>query len=179
MQAIGIDVWNGSTAQVQSFKNDTGIKYPLLMNGSNLQSPYGVYNDYSMVIDQDGIVQYKGADVALNDIRSAIDQSLATSLDSDETKKLSFELHGNYPNPFNPQTQISFTVNRKSRIQLQIFDVQGRFIRNLLNQQMPVGQHSIKWDGRTQQGNLLPSGFYIYRLKSAMQNQSKRMLLIR
>ena len=77
-QAIGIDVYNGSASQVQVFKQITGSTYPLCLFGGSLQSSYGVTSEYSVVIDQEGIIRYKESGVAVTQIQNMIENLLAS-----------------------------------------------------------------------------------------------------
>ncbi|RMD93023.1 MAG: T9SS C-terminal target domain-containing protein, partial [Calditrichaeota bacterium] len=91
-----------------------------------------------------------------------------------------FKLLGNYPNPFNPQTTIQFQTQADALIRLDIFDVNGRLVRNLVRQFLPEGTHSATWDGRDQRGQPQPSGLYFYRLQmSGAASLVRRMVLLR
>ncbi len=83
-------------------------------------------------------------------------------------------LNQNYPNPFNPRTMITFTLPVSSRVRLDILDLQGRRVANLVDGTMPAGPHSVPFDGKE-----LPSGIYISRLTSDGGSQERKMMLIR
>jgi hypothetical protein len=83
-------------------------------------------------------------------------------------------LHQNYPNPFNPRTLITFTLPATSPMQLDILDLQGRRVANLVDKTMPSGPHSVTFDG----GNL-PSGMYISRLTTDHGSQERKIMLVR
>jgi len=84
----------------------------------------------------------------------------------------SYFLSQNYPNPFNPITNISFTV--KEVVELIFFDVFGNEIPSLVNEIKPIGVYSLSFDGRN-----LPSGVYIYSLKTKTFTASKKMILMK
>ncbi|MFH2035977.1 MAG: T9SS type A sorting domain-containing protein [Candidatus Zixiibacteriota bacterium] len=88
-------------------------------------------------------------------------------------------LKQNYPNPFNPTTTIEFELTRKSNVELTVYDILGRRVSSLINQQMPVGSHSIKWDGRNQNGDNVASGIYFYKIKTDQFSDTKKMVLVR
>lgn len=97
-----------------------------------------------------------------------------------------FTLQPNYPNPFNPQTRIVFELFRAAEVELAIFDLAGREVRTLLSGALPAGQHEAGWDSRDARGNLLPSGIYLYRLRTSASPgggesgaQTRKMVLIR
>lgn len=89
------------------------------------------------------------------------------------------KLFQNYPNPFNPNTTISFYLQIKSKINLNVYNVLGKKIRNLFTGEVSKGHHSIVWDGTNINGNPVNSGLYIYRLKSKENIITKKMVLIR
>ena len=90
-----------------------------------------------------------------------------------------FLLKQNFPNPFNPTTEISFSLPSKEKMTLTIYNVAGQRIRTLFNGMKNAGVHSIQWDGKDASGNQVASGVYIYRLKTTGFSQQKKMLLIR
>jgi len=81
----------------------------------------------------------------------------------------------NYPNPFNPETNIQITLPRRSQVSLDIFDVLGKKVVTLIEQKtMPAGIHVFKFDASN-----LSSGIYIYRLKTESMSLTKRMIFVR
>ena len=94
----------------------------------------------------------------------------------------SFDLRQNYPNPFNPQTTISFDIPgiegvEASPSHLRIFDVRGRLVRTLFEGEMVSGSYQFSWDGRDDSGHFLPSGIYVYQLKSGEWSSVRKMVL--
>lgn len=93
----------------------------------------------------------------------------------DELKSiLKFELKQNFPNPFNPKTNISFSIHESDFIKLDVYDLLGRNIKRLVDQKLNPGFYSIEFNGEG-----LPSGVYFYSLKSSRYNQIKKMLLVK
>jgi predicted outer membrane repeat protein len=70
----------------------------------------------------------------------------------------------NYPNPFNPSTTISFSIQEESNIALTIYNIKGQRVRSLANNVFIKGNHSVIWDGEDDSGNLVSSGIYFYKL---------------
>jgi hypothetical protein len=83
-------------------------------------------------------------------------------------------LHQNYPNPFNPTTMIEFSLAARTQATLKIFDLLGREIATLLDEERNAGRYKVKWDART-----FSSGIYFYRLKAGDFVQTKKLLLVR
>ena len=73
---IGLDVWNGTVSQLNSFRASTGVQYPLCKNASSVGSDYGVIRDYSVVVDKQGRIAYKESEVKENAIKNVIDTLL-------------------------------------------------------------------------------------------------------
>jgi hypothetical protein len=98
-----------------------------------------------------------------------------TSLEDGDAMPIAVELSQNYPNPFNPSTMIRYAVPSQSAVTLEVFDVLGRQVATLVNNQvMPAGRHSVSFDaGR------LASGVYVYRLVVGEKVMTKRMVLIK
>ncbi|CAF3404204.1 unnamed protein product, partial [Rotaria sp. Silwood2] len=86
----------------------------------------------------------------------------------------STNLFQNFPNPFNPVTKINFTLSKNSFVRLSIFDLQGKEIQNLLNENLSAGDYYYTFNAQT-----LASGTYFYRLEAAGTIQSKRMVLLK
>ncbi|MFQ5824745.1 MAG: carboxypeptidase regulatory-like domain-containing protein [bacterium] len=85
---------------------------------------------------------------------------------SNSTLPKSIELYGNYPNPFNPETRISFGLPSEMRVQLRIFNLLGQEIAQLFDGVLGGGVHHLTWDGRNQFGQSMPSGVYFYQLQA-------------
>lgn len=90
-----------------------------------------------------------------------------------------FALNQNYPNPFNHSTNISFILPQKSYIKIDIFNISGQLICQLADKVFLSGQHSLKWNGKDKNNNLVNSGIYYYRIENGNQIISKKMILIR
>jgi hypothetical protein len=91
----------------------------------------------------------------------------------------SFALKNNYPNPFNPTTNIEFSLAKSDYTSLKIYSITGELVSTLVNGEMQSGTHSITFNGRDDAGNELSSGMYIYELKSGANISAKKMFLIK
>ena len=91
-----------------------------------------------------------------------------------------FELHGNYPNPFNPSTSFSFTLPLDKRVSVRVYDMTGRLVRTLINDEhYAEGTHSVVWNGLSDSGHAVASGQYIYTLEWGQFRHSRRMVLVK
>ncbi len=88
-------------------------------------------------------------------------------------------LMGNYPNPFNPDTIIRFSLVNESKVTLDVFNIKGQKVRTLVNETKAAGFYSSKWDGRDDNGNQVSSGVYFYRLNADKNSLTKKMILMK
>lgn len=101
-------------------------------------------------------------------------EETSTSAEEEPGQPESFRLDQNFPNPFNPKTTIPFTLSQSSRVQLDIFDLQGRKVHTLLNSNMNAGSHRIRFDA-----SALSSGVYYYRLNSEEGVRTRSLILLK
>jgi flagellar hook assembly protein FlgD len=99
--------------------------------------------------------------------------------DTGQTLASRLILRDNYPNPFNPQTTIYYTLPEPGRVQLEIFNVGGALIRTLVDETQAAGERLKIWDGRDDHGRAASSGVYFYRLRTGNESVAKRMVLLR
>jgi hypothetical protein len=90
-----------------------------------------------------------------------------------------FTLKQNYPNPFNPQTQIEIALPKECFVALEIFNILGQKIASPLAEQKPAGYYSVIWDGKSSNGEAVPSGVYFYRLTADDFVQTKKMIMLK
>ena len=88
-------------------------------------------------------------------------------------------LHPNYPNPFNPMTTIAFDLATAGRVRIDIFSIDGRRIRTLVDGPYAAGRHSEVWNGRDHAGRSVASGTYLFTMEGPRIKQTRRMLLIK
>jgi len=85
-----------------------------------------------------------------------------------------FQLHQNYPNPFNPSTKINYFVSQSSLVMLKVYDMLGKEISTLVNEEKPIGNYEVYFDGSN-----LSSGVYFYRMQAGSFIDTKKFVLIR
>ena len=201
---IGVDVADGISQQVDlSFRQRTGTTYPLLLQASTVGTLYGFTQHNYAVIDHEGILRYRsmGAvarrfneQVIRQHIGRALDNLAATlavgdkeleqleataGLETSDGQPWNFELERNYPNPFNSGTVIPFSLSSETEVHLQVFDVLGRPVVNLVVGRLQTGRYGVNWEGRDAGGQLVPSGIYFYRLRGGNRAESRKMTLVR
>ncbi len=104
----------------------------------------------------------------------------ATSNDDDSsTPVLSRLLNPNYPNPFNPETNISFDMPKAGPAKLDIYNVKGQLVRTLFDGIATFGRNSMIWNGTDNSGSAVTSGVYFYRLTTDNHSETRKMMLMK
>lgn len=85
----------------------------------------------------------------------------------------------NYPNPFNPQTTISFELAQAGEATLVIFNAKGQKVKTLINEDLVEGRHEVIWNGRDDSGKKAASGVYFYSLSSRGESKIKKMIILK
>jgi flagellar hook assembly protein FlgD len=88
-------------------------------------------------------------------------------------------LEQNHPNPFNPSTEIGFSIGEADDVHLAIYDVRGALVSNLVNRRMAPGHYRETWNGRDDLGREVPSGIYFYRVTVGEYALTRRAVLLR
>ncbi len=115
-----------------------------------------------------------------HEILQAAQKNLIPTSVNDPIVPAEISLYQNYPNPFNPSTTISFDVTSTSSfVNLEIFNMKGQKVKQLVNGQLPAGQHQIIWNGTDNNGNSVTSGIYFYKLKSGVYTSTRKMILMK
>ncbi|MCD4664186.1 MAG: T9SS type A sorting domain-containing protein, partial [Bacteroidales bacterium] len=118
--------------------------------------------------------------VSVDDFSSfEIRASFANTETGDIIKPILTKLHGNYPNPFNPTTNIKFDLNETLKVQIDIFNIKGQKVNTLINSELDSGNHSIVWNGNDSSGKKVSSGIYFYKMKAGKYQETKKMILLK
>jgi len=132
-----------------------------------VDTPYGfapgteLYYSYSLVVD--GRETERGAEVKV-------------LFNGAPTR---FTMHRNYPNPFNPLTKIRFELPKPGLVKLAVYDLSGRMVRTLLNENLPASIHESQWDGTDDQGRRVASGTYYFRLTADGKTAVQKAMLVK
>lgn len=90
-----------------------------------------------------------------------------------------FELRHNYPNPFNPDTNIGFALKEASHIRLEIYNLRGHKVKTLISGWISPGEHSYAWDGTDSENRAVSSGVYFYQLETPRGSERKKCILLK
>ena len=104
----------------------------------------------------------------------AFDQVIVTSVPNKVNKPLNYSLSQNYPNPFNPTTNIAFTIPTADHVRITVFDLAGRYIGVVVNDNFQAGSHIVTFNAAS-----LASGTYLYHFKTSKYGQTKKMVVIK
>jgi hypothetical protein len=142
--------------------------------------PAGIYDVYADRVFYDDAIEYQievfdgqftQLDIPMCETVDIKDYELSAIIND-------FNL-SNFPNPFNPETTISFSIPQDSKVDLSIFNIKGQKKTTLIQEHLPKGKHEVVWSGRDQHNNQVSSGIYFYKLKVSNQESVKRMLLLK
>ena len=92
--------------------------------------------------------------------------------------KSRFDLGQNFPNPFNSETLIRFALPTPGVAELAIYSLIGQKVATLIDGLRPAGVYMVHWDGRDDQGQVLASGVYLYRLRTGKQVETRKLMLM-
>ncbi len=144
--------------------------------------PSGVYDVYAERVFYDDAVEYQievidgeftQIAIPMFETVDVVDQTIPNS--SSPISNLT-----NYPNPFNPETTISFSVTQNSDfVNLEVYNIKGQKVKTLINEKMQSGKHTIIWSGLDSINKPVSSGIYLYKIKVDNQETVNRMLLLK
>jgi Secretion system C-terminal sorting domain len=153
------------------------ITDPSSYEGSTIDQEFGtnvrnwdLINVSNVDADPDDEVLYSGG--LDGRIPVVILDRTTTSVSGDATRPVSFTLEQNFPNPFNPVTTIRFTLTAAGRTTLTVYDILGKEVSTITDEQLPAGSYSVNFDG-----SHLASGTYIYSLTTSGRRDSRKMVL--
>jgi hypothetical protein len=112
-------------------------------------------------------------------LQAALQSITGVSRLNSEVAPATFELTQNYPNPFNPSTMIGFALPKESNVIVKVYDLTGKLVRSLVNENMAAGKYNVTWDGHNQAGQQVTTGVYIYRIEAGSFSATKKMLMLK
>jgi hypothetical protein len=108
-----------------------------------------------------------------------IGESEVSIVEPSEMVPEQFVLYPNYPNPFNPTTQIKYDLPEDAMVSITIYDIMGRSIKSLVNSQQTAGYRSIQWNATNNLGEPVSAGMYIYMIQAGEFRQVRKMVLLK
>lgn len=109
------------------------------------------------------------------------DVKVAFTVDNDDLLQLPMEtsLKENYPNPFNPETTISYYLHETSDVLISVYNLKGQAVRTLVSGCLPAGMHNVLWNGTDASGKKVSSGVYYYRMTTGKYSATRKMILMK
>lgn len=170
--ALGIDTWDGNQSSVENFISSTGITYPVALNGSGVQSAYSTSYDRMIVIDQNGIIQYKATANAtssvVNEAMGVISELLATS--SVENSIPDKDLFTVYPIPAKDELFVENNMANQSELSIKILSINGKQLKHIPSLKSTDNMYSVPV-------NDLNPGIYFIQFITAEQIQTKKIII--
>ncbi|MCK9409606.1 MAG: CHRD domain-containing protein, partial [Bacteroidetes bacterium] len=117
--------------------------------------------------------------VKIGDIKSFTLTPLGVAAEQLSVVPADYLLSQNYPNPFNPSTRIEFSLPQQVLVSLKIYDVIGREVATILNEEISAGRFAVEWNGKNRFNQPAASGVYFYQLTAGQFAQSRKMILLK
>ncbi len=130
-------------------------------------------------LDGNGTDDIAYVDNSTGEIKVLYNNLLTGINDKNELSFCKTQLMDNYPNPFNPETKITYSLAKEGNTELTIYNIKGQKVKTLMNDHVDAGEHSVIWNGKDQNGADVSSGVYFYRVKTADGVQNRKMLLLK
>jgi hypothetical protein len=190
VQVLGVDLWNGTAAQLGNFKAVTGATYPLLQSGAsatggNVELLYGTYDNF-VVLNKQRVVRYHAAlawphgnRYHLDEIRGCVDSLVTNNVDVPPSHAAAVSLAA-FPNPSRNGTRIAFRLPESvADAEVSVFDAAGRRCATLHQGPLSAGSHAWAWDARGPDGALVAPGLYLVRARRGAEAIERRVAVIR
>ncbi|KAA3606483.1 MAG: T9SS C-terminal target domain-containing protein [Calditrichaeota bacterium] len=169
---------NRNFTQIASYKGNSEL---LGVLNSTVSNNY-IFVDNSELRNNETYTYYI-SDVETNGVETKHKEQAQTikfNLTEENTQtKLDYVLAQNFPNPFNPSTTINFQIKKDQRVKLQVYNLNGQLVKELLNDKKNKGSYSVKWNGTDSFGNQVSSGTYFYKILAGTFTQTNKMILLK
>ncbi|MBC8424940.1 T9SS type A sorting domain-containing protein, partial [bacterium] len=171
----------GVTSTYVYYSADGGATWPYLLTGGAISSPAG--GDWASVPASDeALIRIVVFDAVLNLDADDMDGTFVIDLTTgvgDGDAPTRAVLAQNHPNPFNPATEIRFSLPAEQKIVLKVYDVAGREVATLASGLHDAGPHTVIWRGEDDAGARVASGLYFYKLVADDGSQTRKMMLLK
>ena len=172
----GDDFINGMHGIDRSIYIGQRDEYIIIPPNSELDSFYVVFD---LVPNRDGSDTLIGIeDLEFNNVVFSIEEILTSYIDKSNLPS-DYALRSPFPNPFNPITQIKFDVPEQNIINLSVFDLNGKLVKTLTNQEYEQGRYKLDWNAQNNYGQVVPSGMYFIRFSSNSYTNTKKILFLK
>ena len=172
--------WNPTTDdafQYYFLERSTDVEFTENIEGNYLTSTY--YEDNSLEFDTEyfyRVSYYANGQSEYSEVLSVTLEWM--NVDGNQIPEV-YALHQNYPNPFNPVTNLSYDLPEDAMVNITIFDMMGRIVSNLVNENQSAGYKSLQWNATNNGGHPVSAGVYIYTIRAGSFAQTKKMILLK
>ena len=162
------------------YSADAGATWSHWLGSGQLTSPHGDLAWPDMPASDTALMKVIVFDAALNAASDEVDGTFVLDLSTAvDPLPSALTVARNVPNPFNPRTEIVFSLPRDGRASLKVFDVAGRLVRTLIDGDLTAGEHVAVWNGETDAGGRAASGVYFYRVDAGGESSTRKMMLVK
>jgi hypothetical protein len=193
LSAIGGTNWDVQTTLTQM--NDAGINGDILANDGiysrTLFIPAGNF-EYKIVLNNNWIQNTTNGNLGLHltansqvsfyyDMtQNQIWTTIQSSIENDELYSVkNLSIQNIYPNPFNPVTNASFFLTYNTHLTVSVYNIKGQLVKRILDEYLHAGSHKLTWDGTDEKQRNAASGVYVMRFSTPVQNESRKILLMK
>ena len=166
----GFEIWRSEVSPKEGFRKITEALIPGAGNASSENS----YKYVDETVEFGKTYYYRLVDVDYNGNKTAHDPVM---IRVEEVIPETYVLRQNFPNPFNPRTNIQFVLAEPGQVSLSIYNLKGQLVKTLVSGLYPAGSHSVVWDATDDFGLAVSSGVYVYELKVNGFVDRKKLLL--
>jgi hypothetical protein len=169
--ALGGFSWLTITPETGTLAAGDSVEISVEMDGSVL--PAGSYDINLEVMSND-----PGTPVVTLPVHVVVDSTVTITGLDDQVPGV-YQLHPNYPNPFNPTTTVRYDLPAAQDVKIVIYNVRGEEVRVLVDQHQMPGRHEAVWDGRNSRGESVASGVYLYKIVAGKFVNTRKMTLLK
>jgi len=176
--------WSGKISWYQYGSGQYGSFGPTTYYTSAADAEAASQNVYTLVVPNSGAVSFYleelGPTAAVcNDNRGSVTLKFVFPTPVGEQPNLRTELLATVPNPFNPATAVRFTLAQRDHVRIDVYDIAGKFVRNLVDDVRPAGLQQAAWNGTDANDRHVASGVYFIRLSTRDENFTRKMVLLK
>ena len=135
--------------------------------------------DYTFTCEAEGFDTVTIDETVTTGELTYLDFQMVAITGTDDLPVLRTELHSNYPNPFNPVTNIAYSVKEAGNVTLQVYNIKGQLVKTLVNDVREAGSFTTTWSGRDNSNKSVSSGVYFYKMKTGNYTSTKKMILMK
>ncbi len=181
-----IETYDGFTiGGTQLIRNNKGSKMTTTRENYTFSVNEQGYQTFTLVFAPEVEGSYNGEivitsnDPYLNETVITIAATGQGNGNDPNAPELVTQLGGNFPNPFNPETNIAFSIAEDADVQIDIYNVKGQKVKTLVNERLDRGEYNLVWAGEDDHSKKVGSGIYFYKMKAGRYTATKKMILLK